>query len=231
MVRIGTYTPQRLQAISFFQFIPQLWINNIFIFPKPNLNHSQSMQKKEIRKIYRQKRDDISVGEKLKADDLILIQLQTIELPFLSLVMSFYPLEDRNEIDTFLITDYLHFRNPAMRIAYPKTDPANNTMKAIECTADSSFEMNEFNVPEPMHDDEVDPAEIDLVLVPLLAFDKKGFRVGYGKGYYDRFLNGCRDNCIKLGFSYFEPIESIESTHEFDVPLDLCITPQQVYVF
>jgi 5-formyltetrahydrofolate cyclo-ligase len=104
-------------------------------------------------------------------------------------------------------------------------------MKAIECSADSSFEMNEFNVPEPMHDDEVDPAEIDLVLVPLLAFDKKGFRVGYGKGYYDRFLNGCRDDCIKLGFSYFEPIESIEGTHEFDVPLDLCITPQQVYVF
>jgi 5-formyltetrahydrofolate cyclo-ligase len=189
------------------------------------------MHKKEARKIYRQKRDAMPIIEKLKWDDLILIQLQTIELPFLSLVLSFYPLEDRNELDTFIITDYLHFRNPALRIAYPKTDPATNTMKAIGCTADTSFEVNEYNIPEPVHDDEIDPAEIDLVLIPLLAFDKKGFRVGYGKGFYDRFLKNCNDHCIKLGLSYFDPIESIEGTDEYDVPLDLCITPHQVYVF
>ena len=75
------------------------------------------------------------------------------------------------------------------------------------------------------------PAEIDLVFVPLLAFDKKGFRVGYGKGFYDKWLAGCRPDCIKVGFSYFEPVESIDDRHEFDVPLNLCITPHNVYVF
>jgi len=189
------------------------------------------MHKKEIRKLYRQKREDITAGEKLKADDLILIQLQTIELPFLSLIMSFYPLEDKNEFDTFLITDFLHFRNPAMRIAYPKTDLETNIMKAIECNADTSFGLNEYNISEPLEGHVIDPAEIDLALIPLLAFDTRGFRVGYGKGYYDRFLKDCRNDCIKLGLSYFDPIDTIKDTHEFDVPLDLCVTPQQVYVF
>jgi len=69
------------------------------------------------------------------------------------------------------------------------------------------------------------------VLVPLLSFDKKGFRVGYGKGFYDRFLMQCKSDCIKIGLSYFDPIDVIDDADEFDVPLDFCITPQKVYVF
>jgi 5-formyltetrahydrofolate cyclo-ligase len=67
--------------------------------------------------------------------------------------------------------------------------------------------------------------------VPLLAFDEKGFRVGYGKGFYDRFLKQCKDGGIKIGLSYFNPIDTIEDAGEFDVPLNFCITPQKVYVF
>ena len=71
---------------------------------------------------------------------------------------------------------------------------------------------------------------IDMVFVPLLIFDKQGYRVGYGKGFYDKYLAQCRVDCLKVGFSYFEPIE-IEGTREFDVPLNLCITPNSIYVF
>ena len=70
-----------------------------------------------------------------------------------------------------------------------------------------------------------------MVFVPLLTFDRDGYRIGYGKGFYDKYLAGCREDCIKAGFSYFEPIDSIEDLHEFDISLDLCITPQNVYVF
>jgi 5-formyltetrahydrofolate cyclo-ligase len=76
-----------------------------------------------------------------------------------------------------------------------------------------------------------EPQEIDLVIVPLLAFDEKGIRVGYGKGYYDRYLKDCREDCLKVGFSYFEAVERIEDADEFDVPLDFCITPNRIYVF
>ena len=70
-----------------------------------------------------------------------------------------------------------------------------------------------------------------MIFVPLLAFDNSGFRIGYGKGFYDKFLAGCREDCIKAGFCYFPPVSGITDKDDFDVPLDLCITPQNVYVF
>jgi 5-formyltetrahydrofolate cyclo-ligase len=70
-----------------------------------------------------------------------------------------------------------------------------------------------------------------MVIVPMLAFDRQGNRVGYGKGYYDSFLKQCRPDCIKVGVCYFEPIAQIDDAGDFDVPLNFCITPQQVYVF
>ena len=104
-------------------------------------------------------------------------------------------------------------------------------MKAIICNADSIFEANAWNIPEPV-DTEVAGAELlDLVIIPMLAFDKKGNRVGYGKGYFDRYLKQCREDCIKIGFSYFDPVDSVDDASDFDVPLDLCITPQRTYVF
>ena len=70
-----------------------------------------------------------------------------------------------------------------------------------------------------------------MVLVPLLNFDEEGNRVGYGKGYYDRFLAHCRPDCIKVGFSYFEPLDSIDDVHEYDIKLDYGITPGGIFVF
>jgi 5-formyltetrahydrofolate cyclo-ligase len=75
------------------------------------------------------------------------------------------------------------------------------------------------------------PEEIDLVFVPLLCVDKKGNRVGYGKGYYDKFLKECRRDIIKIGFSYFEPVEKIDDVNRYDVKLNYCITPESFYSF
>ncbi|MGE5521889.1 MAG: 5-formyltetrahydrofolate cyclo-ligase [Candidatus Dadabacteria bacterium] len=189
------------------------------------------MLKKEARKVYLKKRNELSYTDKIKLDDLILIQFQTIDFPFLDYVLSFYPIEERMEINSILITDYLHFRNPNLQICYPKTAITDNTMKAISCQADSIFEANAFNIPEPKDTEEVPPESLDLVIVPLLAFDLQGIRVGYGKGYFDRYLKQCRPDCLKVGLSYFPPVDRIEDTHEFDVPLDFCITPERAYVF
>jgi 5-formyltetrahydrofolate cyclo-ligase len=189
------------------------------------------MLKKEARRLYRRKRSAITPAQKLKWDDLLLIQFQTLKLPFLVRVLSFYPIDVHNEVNTLLITDYLHFKNPALEIAYPRTDFSDHSMLAIACGVDTIFEDNEFGIPEPLVGEIVEPATLDMVLVPLLGFDVEGHRVGYGKGFYDRFLMQCSKDCIKVGLSYFEPVERLEDTDEFDVPLDVCITPQQVYVF
>ena len=73
--------------------------------------------------------------------------------------------------------------------------------------------------------------EIDLVLVPLLAFDKNGYRVGYGKGYYDKFLSNCRPDVIKIGLSFFDAVDEIEDIDDYDLPLNFCVTPQRLYDF
>jgi 5-formyltetrahydrofolate cyclo-ligase len=189
------------------------------------------MLKKEARKIFKEKRKAISPQKKMKLDDLLLIQFQQLQLPFINSLLSFYPVEHNNEPDTFNITRYLQFKNPGLLIAYPKTDLQTHTLQAVISEGNDLFEQNAFLIPEPIGSNYIKADEIDLILVPLLAFDEKGFRVGYGKGFYDRFLKQCKDGCIKIGLSYFNPIDTIEDAGEFDVPLNFCITPQKVYVF
>ena len=193
--------------------------------------HEYSMLKQEIRTSFRKRRDAISFSDRMKWDDLLLIQFQTLDLPFVEYVLSFYPIEEYKEINTFIITDYLHFKNPNLHICYPKTNMENNSMNAIVCYPDSIFETNGWNIPEPIGDEIASPSQLNIVLVPMLAFDVNGTRVGYGKGYYDRYLKECRKDCMKIGLSYFEPVDVIDDRDEFDVPLDLCITPQRTYVF
>jgi 5-formyltetrahydrofolate cyclo-ligase len=189
------------------------------------------MLKKEARTTFRDKRKQLSYQQKLKLDDLLLIRFQKLDFPFLSVLLSFHPIEEKNEVDTFMITRYLQFKNPGLQLAYPKTNLAENSMQAIVCEDEDEFLVNEYNIPEPVKCENIDPQLIDMVLVPLLAFDVKGVRVGYGKGFYDQFLQLCRTDCLKVGLSYFEAVASIDDAGEFDVPLDFCITPHKAYVF
>jgi len=77
----------------------------------------------------------------------------------------------------------------------------------------------------------VNDAEIDMVLVPLLCFDRQGHRVGYNKGFYDKFLKRCRPDCLKIGLGYFPPEAAIDDISSFDVKLDHCITPESIFDF
>ena len=164
-------------------------------------------------------------------DDLILIQFQTVEIPFIGSLLTFWPIEENNEPDTHLFTEFLKFRNPEMKVCYPVSDFVTGTMQAAITDIDTPFTKTGLNIFEPQSNDFLPSDIIDLVFVPLLAFDMKGFRVGYGKGFYDKCLAGCRPGCVKVGFSYFDPIEAIDDLHEFDLPLNLCITPHNVYGF
>src|SRR5690606_37923119 len=90
---------------------------------------------------------------------------------------------------------------------------------------------NEWNIPEPVDGIEIDPKKIDVVFVPLLAFDEQGHRIGYGKGFYDKFLSECRPETIKIGLSFFEAESRIAQVFESDIALDYCVTPNRIYSF
>jgi 5-formyltetrahydrofolate cyclo-ligase len=104
-------------------------------------------------------------------------------------------------------------------------------MEVYEDNERLTWEATAYGIEQPRSGDIVSPLVIDCVLVPLLAFDEKGYRVGYGKGFYDRFLPVCRPGVISIGVSYFEAVPLISDTNEYDVPLTYCVTPQRLYVF
>jgi len=185
------------------------------------------MRKAELRNIYRQKRSPVTVQQNVKWTDLILINFQKIELPFLNCVHTYLAMQHKNEIDTAHIIQYLEFLNPGLSVAVPKINATNQTIENYIFKEDTELIMHKFGMKEP----EIMTDEIDLILIPLLAFDKQGHRVGYGKGFYDKLLSECKPLVIKIGLSFFEAEDNIDDINQNDVAMDYCVTPQNIYTF
>ncbi len=141
----------------------------------------------------------------------------------------FLSIDSNSEVDTRPLIDRVRADFPAIRIAVPRV--SGDDLESLVLDESTQLELSSWNVPEPVDDRFVEPQTIDLVVVPLLAFDRRGYRVGYGKGFYDRFFKTCRNDCLKVGVSFFPPAESIEDTNENDVRLNYCLTPIQTYKF
>jgi 5-formyltetrahydrofolate cyclo-ligase len=112
----------------------------------------------------------------------------------------------------------------------PKVISNEGKMKHILLQDNTLLKLSNYGVPEPVSGIETEPPLLDIVFVPLLAFDTKGNRVGYGKGFYDRFLATCKKEAIFIGLSFFEA-ETISEKSNLDIPLHYCITPKGIYSF
>ena len=189
------------------------------------------MTKKELRKMYKEKRIALSIHTIEKFNDLILIHFQKLDLPFLNCLHTYLPSLQQAEPETAKIIRFLEFKNPLLKIVIPKIDIHLGNMQHYHYHDDVELIKNAFGIDEPKEGELVSEIDIDMIIIPLLAFDKKGYRVGYGKGYYDRFLTKCRPDAIKVGLSFFEPVDKIEDISSFDIPLNFCVTPNQLYAF
>lgn len=192
------------------------------------------MKKAALRKEFLQKRKNADGPWLVEKNALIAQNLEKyVQDNQFKTLHTFLPQLDSREIDTFFVIESFRIAFPAMRIAAPYIIPGTREMEHFLVTPFTHLVVNQWKIPEPepFSSQKVQPDEIDMVLVPLLAFDRKGYRVGYGGGYYDRFLPQTRRECIKVGLSLFESVEEIEDIDGFDVPLDLCITPERVYDF
>ena len=105
------------------------------------------------------------------------------------------------------------------------------SLKTAEFETHTKTKLTKHNIPEPIDPVWTNNDAIDLVITPLLAFDLKGYRVGYGKGFYDRFFASLPKDTKKVGISLFEPCEAIEDVNEQDIPLTHCVTPNKVFTF
>jgi 5-formyltetrahydrofolate cyclo-ligase len=189
------------------------------------------MVKKEIRKKFLDKRNQLSQEVVEEMNRQIMANFSAIKIKDPRVLFSYFPIPEHSEFDTALCDRYLKERDPQMKIAWPRIHSATSSMEAIVLDTDTLFTKNQYNILEPVSGEIMRPENIDVVFVPLLAFDKRGFRVGYGKGYYDRYLSRCRPDIVKIGFSFFEAVAVIDDINEFDVPLNYCITPMRGYEF
>lgn len=187
------------------------------------------MLKSVARKLLLDKRKKLSHTDCLKMDDLLLIQFQKMDWSGVQCIGSFYPLENHNEPNSLLLISYLKFFIPGLIVAYPRINDDKLTMHFYKET--ETLEVNKWGIQEPLPFNLISPNQIDALLVPLIGFDLQGQRVGFGKGYYDRYFANYPSNRSRIGISYFEPLPKIEDTHEFDVPLTHCITPSNSYEF
>ena len=139
----------------------------------------------------------------------------------------FLSIQNKFEVDTTPIINILIGKDKEILIS--KSDFNNLSMKSYIFNEETLLKKNKYGIPEPINGKEF-KENIDVIFIPLLAYDKKGNRVGYGKGFYDRFLSNQKNNIIKVGLSFFGPEETVEKK-EFDQSLDYCITPEKVFSF
>ncbi|MGM9476596.1 5-formyltetrahydrofolate cyclo-ligase [Pedobacter sp. GSP4] len=186
------------------------------------------MLKAEIRKQALKDRlrlDDATYQELNKA---LLNQFKTLDFSQIKTLHIFLPIIEKREPDTFLFIAWLSETHPEIKIIVPKADFETALMTHHEYIGKEDLKKNLYNILEPQKGG-LHHTEIDLVIIPLLAFDKQGFRVGYGKGFYDRFLQNT--NAQKIGLSLYPAVEKIDDVNEYDIRLDFCITPTEIIKF
>lgn len=188
------------------------------------------MIKDELRKIYLTKQKNLSPLERIKKSEQISnLFFQSFDLSRINFLHCFLSIEKFNEIDTKTIFQTIWREFPRIETFVPRVDFQTNRIENVKFTPETKLVKNVWEIDEPERGDSVESGKIDAVLVPLLCFDQRGFRVGYGKGFYDGFLKDCRADCLKIGLSYFAPVAEIADARDFDVKIDFCITPQRIF--
>ncbi|WP_428231011.1 5-formyltetrahydrofolate cyclo-ligase [Flavobacterium sp.] len=185
--------------------------------------------KKELRIHYKNLRKELSLDdleEKSLAIANNLIQLPIWDKAYYHV---FLPIEEQKEVNTEYVLHLLSGKDK--EIVVSKSNFESRGMTHFLLTDNTKIKKNEYNIPEPVNGLPVPSATIEVVFVPLLTFDLFGNRVGYGKGFYDKFLSECKPETIKIGLSFFEAEDKIEDVFESDVKLDFCVTPEKVYEF
>lgn len=190
------------------------------------------MTKAELRKLYTEKRALMSEAEYLHLNhQLCEYFFALIDLSFVRVLHSFVPIEKFREPNTWLIIDRIRREYPHIRLSLPRVQAQTGQLENIFFEGMHQLQANAWGILEPKQGVPTEPEKIDMVLVPLLAFDAQGNRVGYGKGFYDRFLPQCKPSCQRIGLTLFPEPVSIDDTNAFDQPLNKIVTPAGVTAF
>lgn len=189
------------------------------------------MRKEELRKLYKQKRETLS-------DDQIdqysidianqILKLDSIwDFHYYHIFLS---IDRQKEVNTEFILSVLQGKDKNVLLS--KSNFKQGTLTHYLLTDSTVIKINTYGIPEPEEGIQIQTDQVEVIFIPLLAYDYKGNRIGYGKGFYDRFLAECNPNTLKIGLSFYPPEdEVISDINPHDIPLDYCITPERIVKF
>lgn len=187
------------------------------------------MLKSEIRSFYKQKRSGLSPNE----IERISTQVQVLVRDSFSFkdkyISLFLPIERQKEINTFGLLEDISQEGGNPVVA--KSNFSDLSMRLYLYEGSSQLTLNNVGIPEPTTGMEIQAEMLDYVFVPLLGLNDKGFRVGYGKGFYDRLLVRCKPECVFIGLHLFDEFMEVDDLHTNDIALHMCITPTGIYDF
>ena len=186
------------------------------------------MTKKELRFNFKSKRNFLSSNQIQEYSLAIANRVLMIPIWQFSYFHLFLSIDKNKEVDTTPLLSILQGKDKEVLV--PKII-GDGKMAHYLLTDNTVLIPNALGIPEPKNGLAVKEAMVDVVFVPLLAFDTMGNRVGYGKGFYDRFLNKCNPKVVKIGLSFFGPVSEISDVTTHDIPLDYCVTPDRLYSF
>jgi 5-formyltetrahydrofolate cyclo-ligase len=189
---------------------------------------SNATTKNALRSTYLKKRKALSSPDREKFSLDIANTCLKLPVWHLQVFHIYLSIPQKYEVDTSFLLTVLQGKDK--EIVVPKVE-ASGKLSHYLLTDSTRLEISKWGVPEPLDGFEVAPERMEVIFLPLLAYDEQGYRVGYGGGYYDRFLEGCRQDVVKVGLSFFPPDPQISDLHEGDVPLDYCVTPTGIYSF
>lgn len=186
------------------------------------------MTKEALRKAYKSKRQALS--EKELEDASLAIANAALQLPIWEAryYHIFLPIARQLEVNTEYLLHILQGKDKSVVVSKSKFEDASLTHILLE--DHTLIKVNPWGIPEPVDGIEIPANKLDVVFVPLLAYDKQGNRLGYGKGFYDRFLAQCKSEVIKIGLSFFAAEDEVPHG-DTDIPLDYCISPEHTYKF
>lgn len=188
-----------------------------------------AMNKKELRVKYKKLRQELSQTDIDEMSIAIANLVLTLDIWDKTYFHIFLPIENQKEVNTEFILHILQGKDKEIVIS--KSNFETLQMTHFLLTDNTKIKKNELNIPEPVDGIEVPTNKIEVVFLPLLAYDVLGNRVGYGKGFYDVFLSNCNPETIKIGLSFFEPENIIDGIYENDIKLDFCINTKRILHF
>lgn len=187
------------------------------------------MNKKQLREKYKKLRSQLSKKEIDEKSIEIANQLLNLDIWNKTYYHLFLPIDHQNEVNTEYILQILQGKDKEIIVS--KSNFETCEMTHFLLTDNTKFKISLYGIPEPLDGIEVPIDKFEVIFVPLLAYDKLGNRVGYGKGFYDKFLSKCKPETIKIGLSFFNPENEIDGVLDKDIRLNYCILSTKTISF